>query len=141
MTETNDQTVVRVLIADDHAIVRRGLRNILNEAALPAIIGEARDGHEALEMALAENWDVVVLDITMPGQSGLEVLRKLKQERPDQCVLMLSMHASPVYVRGAMRDGAAGYLTKETAPDELITAIIAVLAGKTYLGDNLGAML
>jgi two-component system, NarL family, invasion response regulator UvrY len=140
MTESNDRRALRVLIADDHAIVRRGLRDILDEVGLPVVIGEAQDGLEAVEMGMAEKWDVIVLDITMPGLSGLEALRKLKRERPDQRVLMLSMHASLHFVRGALQAGASGYLTKETAPDEFVTAIHTVLAGQTYLSRRLDEM-
>jgi DNA-binding NarL/FixJ family response regulator len=139
-SDPTQQSVLRVLIADDHAIVRRGLKDILNEAALPAIVGEAQNGLEAIERALAEEWDVILLDITMPGLNGLDVLKRVRQARPDQCVVMLSMHASPHYVRGALNAGAAGYLTKETAPDELVSAINTVLAGKTYLANDLEDM-
>ena len=135
------QAVLHVLIADDHAIVRRGLKDILNEAALPAYVGEAKDGLEAVEKGLAQEWDVILLDITMPGLHGLEVLRRLKQARPAQRVVMLSMHATPHYVRSALQSGASGYLTKEAAPDELVSAINAVLAGSTYLAEGLSDLL
>jgi two-component system, NarL family, invasion response regulator UvrY len=137
----HQQAVLRVLIADDHAIVRKGLKDILNEAALPAQVGEARDGLEAVETGLAQVWDVILLDITMPGLHGLEVLKRLKQARPAQRVVMLSMHANPHYVRGALEAGASGYLTKESAPDELVSAIHAVLAGEIFLAPGLSEML
>lgn len=130
-------SALRVLIADDHAIVRHGLREILSEGRISAIVAEAKDGYEAIKLGLAEKWDVILLDITMPGPHGLEVLRRLMQERPRPCVLMLSMHADPFYVKRALGAGAAGYLTKESAPDELITAIQSVLAGQVYLGQAL----
>ena len=130
-----------MLIADDHAIVRRGLRDILSEAAVPAVLGEAKDGHEAIAKGLAEPWDVIVLDITMPGPHGLEVLKAIKHVRPEQHVLMLTMHATSQYIRGAFAAGADGYLTKESAPGELLRAISAVMAGEQYLGDNLSALL
>lgn len=132
---------IRVLIADDHAIVRKGLRDILSEAHIAAAIEEAQDGHEALAKGLAGGWDIVVLDITMPGPHGLEVLRQLKQARPELCVLILSMHADPQYIRSALRAGAAGYVAKETAAEELVTAVNTVLAGGTYLAEGLAGLL
>ena len=129
--------MLRVLIADDHAIVRKGLRDILREAAEEALVGEASNGLEALELARGEPWDVVVLDITMPGASGLAVLKQLKRDRPQMPVLMLSMHSGELYVNGSLKAGASGYLSKESAPEELLTAIRAVLAGETYISQSL----
>ena len=129
--------MLRVLIADDHAIVRKGLRDILREAAEEALVGEASNGLEALELARAQPWDVVVLDITMPGASGLAVLKQLKHDRPKLPVLMLSMHSGDLYVNGSLKAGASGYLNKESAPEELLTAIRAVLAGETYISQSL----
>ena len=125
--------MLKVLIADDHAIVRKGLRDILREASEEALVGEASNGLEALALALGEPWDVVVLDITMPGASGLAVLKQLKRDRPALPVLMLSMHSGDLYINGSLKAGASGYLSKETAPEELLTAIRAVLAGNTYI--------
>jgi DNA-binding NarL/FixJ family response regulator len=129
--------VLNVLIADDHAIVRRGLREILRESGEQTLVGEASNGAEALRQALAGSWDVVVLDITMPELSGFEALQEIKQQRPEQVVIMLSMHDSPAIVKHCLKAGAAGYLSKETAPDELVAAIHAVLRGETYLSENL----
>ena len=129
--------MLRVLIADDHAIVRKGLRDILREAAEEALVGEASNGLEALELARGEPWDVVVLDITMPGASGLAVLKQLKRDRPHMPVLMLSMHSGELYVNGSLKAGASGYLSKESAPEELLTAIRSVLAGETYISQSL----
>ncbi len=129
--------MLRVLIADDHAIVRKGLRDILREAAEEALVGEASNGLEALELARGEPWDVVVLDITMPGASGLAVLKQLKRDRPQMPVLMLSMHSGELYVNGSLKAGASGYLSKESAPEELLTAIRSVLAGETYISQSL----
>jgi two-component system invasion response regulator UvrY len=128
---------LRVLIADDHAIVRAGLRQILAEADGTATVYEARDGLEAEAMALSAEWDVVVLDITMPGASGLQVLRTVSRAKPALPVLVLSMHANPAYVRGALRAGAAGYVTKDTAPEELLTALRAILAGEQYVSPSI----
>ena len=130
--------MLRVLIADDHAIVRKGLRDILREASQSAVVGEASNGQEALALARSQPWDVVVLDITMPGISGLAVLNKLKEEMPRLPVLMLSMHSGEHYVSGSLKAGAAGYLSKESAPEELVTAIHTVMEGKTYVSQSLG---
>jgi two-component system invasion response regulator UvrY len=129
--------MLRVLIADDHAIVRKGLRDILREASEDAFVGEASNGLEALALARGELWDVVVLDITMPGASGLAVLKQLKHDRPELPVLMLSMHSGELYVNGSLKAGASGYLNKESAPEELLTAIRTVLAGDTYISQSL----
>ena len=95
-------------------------------------------GPEALEQVRASQWDVVVLDITMPGQNGLAVLRLLKQSHPDLPVLMLSMHSGYHYVTGSLKAGASGYLSKESAPEELITAIQTAIGGGTYISQSLG---
>jgi DNA-binding NarL/FixJ family response regulator len=124
--------MIKVLIADDHAIVRKGLKEILAEASADTVVGEARNGEEALMRSLEEDWDVVILDISMPHLSGLQVLRQIKRARPHLPVLILSMHAEWHYVSGALRAGAAGYLNKETAPEELVKAIRVVIAGGTY---------
>ena len=129
--------MLKVLIADDHAIVRKGLREILREESENAEVGEASNGSEALALARAEPWDVVVLDITMPGTSGLAVLKALKRERPQLPVLMLSMHSGELYVAGSLKAGASGYLSKESAPEELVTAIRTVLSGQTYVSQSL----
>jgi|SRR5687768_7893600 DNA-binding NarL/FixJ family response regulator len=129
--------MLRVLIADDHAIVRKGLKEILREASESTYVGEASNGNEALEKAEADTWDVVVLDITMPGQNGLEVLKRIKARFPKLPVLMLSMHSGYHYVMGSLKSGASGYLNKETAPEELITAIRTAINGGTYVSRSL----
>jgi DNA-binding NarL/FixJ family response regulator len=133
--------MLKVLIADDHAIVRKGLREILREASEETLVGEASDGHEALAQAAAEKWDVVVLDITMPGPNGLEVLKQLKQSHPHLPVLMLSMHSGYHYVTGSLKAGASGYLNKETAPEELVAAIHKATAGGVYISRSLARAL
>jgi two-component system invasion response regulator UvrY len=133
--------MLKVLIADDHVIVRRGLRDILREASEEAIVGEASNGQEALSKALAEDWDVVILDITMPILTGLMVLKTLKQERPDLPVLMLSMYSSQQYVMGSLKAGASGYLNKETAPEELLQAIRTLMNGGRYVSKVLASSL
>lgn len=129
--------MLKILIADDHAIVRRGLKDILREADEPARVDEAGSGKEALEKAEAEPWDVIVLDITMPDMSGLEVLRRIKGLRPNQPVIMLSMHMSEPYVYSSLKAGASGYLSKESAPEELLTALHSIMNGKRYLSKSL----
>src|SRR6188474_2865171 len=115
--------MMRILIADDHAVVRKGLRQILEEASDIVVGGEASNGREVLEKIRAGGWDALVLDITMPGKTGLEVLKEVKQEAPRLPVLMLSMHAQEQYAARVLKAGASGYLPKESAPEELIKAI------------------
>jgi two-component system invasion response regulator UvrY len=129
--------MLKVLIADDHAIVRKGLIEILRESPNPAFVGEAADGRQALDKIRAHPWDLVILDITMPGLSGLEVLREIKREQPGLPVVMLSMHTGSQYVQGSLRTGASGYLSKETAPEELLEAIQTVIGGGIYLSRDL----
>ena len=125
--------MIKVLIADDHAIVRKGLREILRSEADLQVAGEASDGPAAIDRAMGEPWDMVVLDITMPGASGVEVLKRLKRERPELPVIMLSMHANPLIVKGCLEIGANGYVVKEAAPEELVAAIRTALGGEVYL--------
>lgn len=133
--------MLRVLIADDHAIVRKGLKEILREASERTTVGEASNGDEALAQVEASEWDVVVLDITMPGLNGLEVLKKLKQSHPHLPVLMLSMHSGYHYVMGSLKAGASGYLNKETAPEELVAAIRKAIDGGVYVSRSLSEAL
>ena len=118
---------MRVLIADDHAILRRGLLEILKAAFKDAVFGEAETGQQALKSVWKENWDVLVLDVTMPGRSGLEVLKDIKLARPQLPVLVLSMHPEEQYALRVIKAGAAGYLTKFRAPHELVGAVRQVL--------------
>ncbi len=129
--------MLKILIADDHAIVRRGLKDILREAAEPAMVGEAANGQETLQKAQSETWDVIVLDITMPDMSGIEVLKRLKKTQPDLPILMLSMHSGEQYVNSSLKAGASGYLSKESAPEELIAALRAIQEGRRYLSRSL----
>ncbi len=129
--------MIRVLIADDHAVVRRGLRQILQE--LPGVSGvdEAASGQEALAGIRKRSYDLVLLDISMPGASGLDVLKQIKSERPKLPVLMLSMHPEDQYALRALKAGASGYLTKETAPEQLVTAVTRILDGRRYVSESL----
>ena len=132
---------MKILLADDHAVVRRGLKQILADDFRTAIFGEARNAQEALNLAWKEKWDIVVLDITMPGRSGLEVLRELKKTRPKLPVLVLSMHPESQFAVRVLKRGAAGYMTKESAPEELVGAIKKVLAGGRYVSSSLAEKL
>jgi DNA-binding NarL/FixJ family response regulator len=125
--------MIRVLIADDHAIVRKGFLQIVNETPDMRVVGEASNGQEVLEKVREMDCDVLVLDISMPRFSGLESLREIRYLRPELPVLILSMHSEDQYAIRSLKAGAAGYLNKETAVDELVTAIRKVVSGGKYL--------
>lgn len=133
--------MIKVLIADDHPIVRQGLQQILKETVDIVVAGEAGNGAEALKAILENEVDVALLDIAMPGRNGLEVLREVKQVRPEVRVLILSTYPEEQYAVRAIKDGAAGYLTKESAPDELINAIHKVARGGKYVSASLAEKL
>ncbi len=133
--------MIKILIADDHPIVRQGLRQILSETPDMAVAGEAVNGQETLAQVRAGGWDVLVLDITMPDRSGFDILKDLKYERPDLPVLILSIHAEEQFAVRLLKAGAAGYLTKENAPDELIKAIRKVVSGGKYISRTLAETL
>ena len=121
--------MIRVLVVDDHALVRSGLRRLLDAEPDITVENEAGSAEEAVRMARLEKPDVVLLDITMPGRSGLEVAAEIKQAAPDTAILVLSMHDDSAYVREAFVQGASGYLLKEAAGEELLTAVREVAAG------------
>ncbi len=123
----------KILIADDHAVVRRGLRQIISDEPDFEVIGEAQTAQEALDLIAANGCDVVLLDIALPDKNGLEVLQEAKTLQPELPILILSMHPEDQFAMRALRLGASGYLTKETAPDELILALRKVLSGKMYI--------
>ena len=124
---------MRILIADDHAVVRQGLKQILAGAFKRASFGEAANSQEALDCVWKESWDIVILDLTMPGRSGLEVLKEIKQAHPKLPVLMLSMHPEDQFAVRLLKAGAAGYMTKESAPEELVGAVKKAVAGGRYV--------
>lgn len=132
---------IRVLVADDHAVVRRGLRQILEAEPDIEVVAEATNGAEAVALVRERSVDAVLLDITMPGRSGLEVLRELNGVRPEMRVLVLSMHPEERYAVRVLKEGAAGYLTKESAPEELVRAVRKVAAGGRYIGASLAERL
>ena len=125
--------MIRVLIADDHAIVRQGLRQILAETKDMVVAGEAETAHEALKLVREAEWDVALLDISMPDKSGIDTLKLIRKEKPKLPVLMLSMHPEDHYAVRCLKAGASGYLTKQSAPVQLVSAIRQVAAGRKYI--------
>src|SRR5688572_22488576 len=124
---------MRILLADDHELVRRGLKLILLEEFSGAQVGESGNASETLEEVAAREWDLVLLDINMPGRSGLDVLAEIKERRPKTPVLILSASSESDYAVRTLRAGAAGFINKQYAADELITAIRKVLSSGTYI--------
>ena len=125
--------MIRVLLADDHAIVRAGLKELLTATGDLQVVGEATNGQEALAAVRKGGFEVLVLDMSMPGRSGIELIKLVKAERPALRVLVLSMHSEEQYAVRAVRAGASGYLTKETAAEELVSAIRRVAGGGAYV--------
>lgn len=128
---------MKILLTDDHAVVRQGLKLILADRFKRAEFGEASNAQEAIARVTKEKWDVAVLDVTMPGRSGLEVLKEMKRLRPRMPVLILSMHPEDQFAVRMLKTGAAGYLTKESAGEELVGAIEKVMAGGRYISSSL----
>lgn len=133
--------MINVLIADDHTIVRKGLRQIVADTQDITVKGEADNGEEVLLMLEKADYDVVLLDITMPGRSGIDVLYEIKRSRPELPVLILSVHPEEQYAKRVLRAGASGYLTKESAAEELVTAIRRVAGGGKYVSTALAEIL
>ena len=133
--------MIRILIADDHPVVRQGLKRIIEESPGMTVTGEASTGQEVLQDLRQLDCDVVLLDISMPGISGLDVLKQIRLEKRDLPVLVLSIHSEEEYAVRALRAGASGYLTKTSAPEELIKAIRRVNGGKKYVTSTLAEKL
>src|SRR5438034_10170501 len=133
--------MIKIVVVDDHAVVREGLNRIISENPGMAVTGEAGDGHEALKLIRGGACDVVLLDITMPNKNGLDVLKELRTEVPRLPVLVLSMHSEDQYAVRVLRAGAAGYLTKESAPAKLVQAIRKVVRGGKYVSPSLAEKL
>jgi len=133
--------MIKILIADDHTIFREGLKHILTEYSDLIVTDEAKNGQEVLEKVWNDEYDMVLLDISMPGMNGLEVLKRLKKEKPKLSVLVLSMHPEEQYAVRVLKSGASGYLTKESATDELITAIRKISQGRKYITSSLAERL
>jgi two-component system invasion response regulator UvrY len=133
--------MMRILIVDDHAIVRRGLRELLSDEFHGAAFGEASDARQALEELRKKEWDVALLDIALPGKSGLDLLKELKAEWPGLPVLIVSAHPEDQFAVRALKAGAGGYMTKESAPEELAKAIRKILTGGRYVSPALAEKL
>ena len=132
---------MRILIADDHPVVRQGLRQMFADEADLTVVAEARNGQELLDLARRIAWDVAVLDYNMPGKTGLELLKELRRGYPSRPTLIMSMYPEDRYAIRALKAGAAGYLAKESAPEELIRAVRKVAGGGRYITTSLGEML
>jgi two-component system invasion response regulator UvrY len=133
--------MIKVLIADDHALIRKGLKQLLDDTDDMRVTGEAENGMQAIRMVEESAYDVVLLDISMPDKHGIEVLKQLKINQPQLPVLMLSMHPEEQYALRSMKAGAAGYLNKQSAPVQLVTAIRQVASGKKYISTELAVQL
>lgn len=125
--------MLKILIGDDHPVFLKGLRQLIAETSDMVVTGEAANGWEVLSKVRDGNYDILLLDITMPGQNGIDVLGQLKKERPGLPVLILTGHPEEQYAVRALKAGASGYLTKESAPDELVVAIRKVTSGGSIL--------
>ena len=125
--------MIRVLLADDHAIVRAGLKGILADTGDIEVAGEAANGQEVLARVSAQDFDVAVLDLSMPGRNGIELIKLVKAEKPKLRILVLSMHSEEQYAVRALKAGASGYLSKESAADELVAAIRRIAGGGAYV--------
>jgi two-component system, NarL family, invasion response regulator UvrY len=132
---------LKILVVDDHALVRSGIRRILQDEPDIELVGEADSAIHGLKRVRGEEWDVVVMDINMPGQNGLDVLRLIKLDKPDLPVLILTMYPENQYAMRALKDGASGYVTKASAPDHLIAAIHKVIEGGAYVSPGLAMQL
>ncbi len=136
-----NKTMIKILIADDHAIVRQGLKQTVAEEPDMTVAGEAQNAQETLKLVREQEWDVIVLDITMPGRSGLDLLIELKREHPNLPVLILSMHSEEQFAVRALKARASGYITKQSAPKELVKAIRKVYRGGKYVSPSLAESL
>jgi two-component system, NarL family, invasion response regulator UvrY len=133
--------MIRILIGDDHAVVREGLRQIITKQSDMSVVAEAANGADVLNKFRETTYDVVLLDLSMPGRNGLETLAEIKRDSPDSRVLILSMHAENLYAVRALKAGASGYLTKDSAPEELVEAIRKVARGGKYISASLAEQL
>jgi DNA-binding NarL/FixJ family response regulator len=133
--------MIRILIADDHPFVRRGVKQVLTDEFPGVVIGEASTAPELLELAGKHPWNLVVLDLTMPGRDGLDALHELKSRCPDTPVLVLSMHPEDQFAVRVLRAGAAGYLTKESIPEELVQAVRKIMADGKYIRPSVADLL
>ena len=133
--------MIRIVIADDHTIVREGLKQLLGATNDLAIVGEARNGHEVLAIVRESDIDVLLLDLSMPGKGGMELIKQIKGEKPKLRILVLSMHAEHQYAVRAIRAGASGYLTKDAASTQLVSALRKVAGGGAYISAEVAEQL
>ena len=129
--------MLRILIADDHALVRKGLKQILLEEYPSAIVEEVNDGEGVIKKSISDEWDIIISDLSMPGRSGLDVLKQVKQNLPKLPVLILSIHPEEQYAIRVLKAGAAGYLSKDVATEELVEAVQRVLQGRKYISPSI----
>ena len=127
--------MIRVLLADDHQLVREGLKQLLGATADIRVEGDAANGDEALALVRAGEYDIAILDMSMPGLSGIDLVKRIKHEKPALRVLVLSMHGEKQYAARALKSGASGYLTKDTASEQLVAAIRKIAAGGVHISD------
>ena len=133
--------MIKILIADDHAVVRQGLKQIITDQTDMQVAGEAETGAQVLQLLGSENFNVIILDITMPGGSGLDLLPEIRHLRPMIKILILSMHAEEQFAVRALKSGASGYITKQSAPTELVKAIRKVQSGGKYISQSIAEQL
>ncbi len=129
--------MMKILIADDHEVVRRGIREILVEGLSFIQVGEAGDTSSLVEMALAEDWDIVISDLSMPGGGGIEAIRRIREMKPVQKILIITIYPEEQYAIRVFQAGATGFLNKDTAPDQLIRAVQTIMDGKKYIQPSL----
>lgn len=141
LTPGTRRTMAKILIADDHAILRKGLKQLINEEHPAYEVGESKSGRETLDMLRQTRWDLLILDINMPDRSGIDILRQVHASYPDTKVLILSGFPEKQYAVNVLRAGASGYLNKEMAPEELLSAVKTVLLGKRYVSTALAELL
>ena len=133
--------MINILLVDDHVIVREGLRRIIDDTSGMKIKAESSTGEDALELIRKKNYDIILLDISMPGKNGLQTLKEIKKYNSKQSVLMLSMHAEEQYAMRAIRAGASGYLTKDSASEQLVKAIRKIHLGGKYINETVAELL
>ena len=131
-----ESSMINILIADDHAIVREGLKNIIAETLDIVVKDEANNGTEVIKKILKNDYDMIVLDITMPGRDGIDVLKQIKSFKPDLGILIMSMHPEDQFAYRALKLGASGYINKKRAPREMIEAIRKVASGRIYISNS-----
>ena len=133
--------MINILIVDDHLIVREGIKRLIDDTSNMRIVAEASSGQEAIDMICNNKYDLILLDISMPGQNGLQTLKQIKKYNKNISVLMLSMHSEEQYALRSIKAGASGYITKETAADQLVIAIRKITDGRKYISKEVAELL